>query len=75
MRVTELTPGTGGTVLALVHMPGRDERTAYPTGDWAYQVITVREGRRGANSYTLVTDCTLHYVIRNHVFTCRQMRH
>jgi ketosteroid isomerase-like protein len=45
MRVTELTPGTGGRVLAVIHMPGRDERTAYPSGDWAYQVITVREGR------------------------------
>ena len=42
---SELTPGTGGTVLAVIHMPGRDERTAYRTGDRAYQVITVREGR------------------------------
>jgi hypothetical protein len=29
MRVTELTPRAGGTVLAVIHMPGRDERTAY----------------------------------------------
>ena len=45
MRVTELTPGTGGTVLALIHAPGRDERTAYPSGDLAYQVITVADGK------------------------------
>ena len=45
MRVTELTPGAGGTVLAVIHMPGRDERTAYPSGDVACQVITVAGGK------------------------------
>jgi ketosteroid isomerase-like protein len=45
IRVTELTPGTGGTVLAVIHMPGRDEHTAYLSGDRAYQVITVADGK------------------------------